>query len=109
MVDRGTLGFPYLLSTIHYLRFMPLPNTAYIALGANLSDREKNIRTALHALDSPPQIQVVRVSQLMENPAVGGPTDSPDFLNAAAEIETTVSPQELLARLLEIEHSLGRD
>ena len=49
-----------------------------------------------------------RVSSLLENPAVGGPKDSPPFLNAAAEIETTLSPIELLHRLLEIEKSLGR-
>jgi uncharacterized repeat protein (TIGR04138 family) len=40
---------------------------------------------------------------------VGGPADSPAFLNGAAEVETTLSPRQLLNRLLEIERSLGRE
>jgi 2-amino-4-hydroxy-6-hydroxymethyldihydropteridine diphosphokinase len=37
-----------------------------------------------------------------------GPQDQPDFINAAAGLLTQVSPQELLARLLDIERSMGR-
>src|SRR5207247_7482683 len=82
--------------------------TAYIALGANLGNREQNIRAAVRALDESPDVKVVLVSSLLENPAIGGPKDSPPFLNAAAEIHTTISPIELLQRLLEIEKNLGR-
>ena len=55
--------------------------TAYIALGANLGDRQANIRAALGALNDTPGTSVSRLSTLIENPAVGGPTGSPDFLN----------------------------
>jgi 2-amino-4-hydroxy-6-hydroxymethyldihydropteridine diphosphokinase len=88
---------------------MNQPVTAYIALGANLGDREQNIHTALQELGAMPGTQVLRISTLLANPAVGGPANSPDFLNAAAEIRTTLDAQSLLSRMLQIEHNLGRD
>src|SRR3954452_1611863 len=86
-----------------------LTQTAYIALGANLGDREANIAAAIEALGRMPGTRVVRISKLIENPAVGGPADSPAFLNGVAKVETSLSPHELLVRLLEIERSLGRE
>src|SRR5437762_3315922 len=83
--------------------------TAYIALGANLGDREKTLRAALAALGATPEVKLGAVAGSLENPAVGGPADSPDFLNTVAEVETTLSPKALLHRLLEIERSLGRE
>jgi len=53
-------------------------------------------------------VRVRRVSSFMENPAVGGPADSPPFLNAVAALETDLEPLVLLARLLEIEQQMGR-
>ena len=85
------------------------PITAYIAVGANLGDREGNIRTALRKLSSVEGVSVARVSSLIENPAVGGPAGSPDFLNGAAEVQTTLGPHELLERMLDVERRLGRD
>ena len=84
------------------------PVIAYVALGANLGDRAGNIRAALEALDATPGVRVRRASSLVENPAVGGPAGSPDFLNGVAEVETTLSPDALLARLLEVEREMGR-
>ena len=84
------------------------PVTAYIALGANVGDRRANIEAALRWLNDTPRIRVTRVSRLLENPAVGGPPDSPPFLNAVAEIETTLSPRHLLDVLLDAEIHLGR-
>jgi len=81
---------------------------AYIALGANLGDRAANLRRALELLKQSPGIEVIGVSSFIENPAVGGPANSPAFLNGAAEISTTLSPRALLDRLLEIEKQLGR-
>jgi 2-amino-4-hydroxy-6-hydroxymethyldihydropteridine diphosphokinase len=53
-------------------------------------------------------IEVTRVSSFIENPAVGGPKDSPAFLNGVVEIQTVLEPEALLDRLLEIERQLGR-
>jgi 2-amino-4-hydroxy-6-hydroxymethyldihydropteridine diphosphokinase len=50
----------------------------------------------------------MRVSDFLENPAVGGPADSPPFLNAAAEIQTDLDAESLLEQLLKTEQSLGR-
>ena len=83
--------------------------TAYIALGANLGDRRGNVDRALSLLRASAGVTVTKVSSLLENPAVGGPPDSPPFLNAVAELDTTLPPRELLTRLLQIERSLGRE
>jgi 2-amino-4-hydroxy-6-hydroxymethyldihydropteridine diphosphokinase len=83
-------------------------STAYIALGANLGDRQQQIRVASERLRATPGIISVALSPLLEYPAVGGPENSPPFLNAAAEVRTTLSPRELLDRLLEIERAMGR-
>jgi 2-amino-4-hydroxy-6-hydroxymethyldihydropteridine diphosphokinase len=82
--------------------------TAYVALGSNLGDREANLRSALLMLDKLEGLRVRRVSTLFENPAVGGRTGAPPFLNAAAEVETSLGARELLHRLLQVERTLGR-
>jgi 2-amino-4-hydroxy-6-hydroxymethyldihydropteridine diphosphokinase len=81
---------------------------AYIALGSNLGNREQTLRSALASLDALEHVQVTKVSSLLENPAVGGPLDSPPFLNAAAELRTELDAPALLHQLLQVEQSLGR-
>jgi 2-amino-4-hydroxy-6-hydroxymethyldihydropteridine diphosphokinase len=78
---------------------------AYVALGANLGDREKNLRAALERLK---ELGPLRVSAFRETDPVGV-TDQPRFVNAVAELETALGARELLERLLEIERELGRD
>jgi 2-amino-4-hydroxy-6-hydroxymethyldihydropteridine diphosphokinase len=82
---------------------------AYVALGANLGDRAGNIAEAVRLLRDTPGIIVRKQSSLIENPAVGGPPDSPAFLNGVIELQTTLTPHALLAQLLEIERALGRE
>ncbi|HEY8748557.1 MAG TPA: 2-amino-4-hydroxy-6-hydroxymethyldihydropteridine diphosphokinase [Tepidisphaeraceae bacterium] len=84
-----------------------LPSRAYLALGSNLGDRAANIHAALKLLVGP-ELRVTKLSTFLENPAVGGPPNSPDFLNAVAEIETSLDPHALLDRLLNTEAELGR-
>jgi 2-amino-4-hydroxy-6-hydroxymethyldihydropteridine diphosphokinase len=81
---------------------------AYIGLGSNLGDREATLREALRRLDSVDGIAVVAVSSFRETDPVGK-VDQPRFVNAAAELETSLRPQDLLDRLLEVERALGRD
>lgn len=91
---------------------MALPATpiiAYIGLGSNLGDRKGHLLSALGLLSETDGVRVVRTSAFFENPAVGGPPDSPPFLNAVAQIETTLGSHALLQRLLELEQALGRD
>jgi 2-amino-4-hydroxy-6-hydroxymethyldihydropteridine diphosphokinase len=78
---------------------------AYIGLGANLGDREENLRAALERLA---ELGPLRVSSFRETDPVGV-TDQPRFVNAVAELETGLGARDLLERLLEIERQLGRD
>ena len=52
-------------------------------------------------------MEVRQVSSLYETAAVGV-TDQPDFLNAVAEVQTTLSATLLLDALLNLENLLGR-
>ena len=80
---------------------------AYVALGANLGDREKTIRTALAELDAAPGVRVAAVSSLRETEPVGY-LDQPPFLNGAAALDTELGPRELLDLLLAVERRFGR-
>lgn len=82
--------------------------TACIALGANLGDRLGSMRAAVARLSSTPGIEVIALSSVYDTAPVG-PPDQPRYLNAAAVLRTTLSPSALLARLLEVERSLGRE
>lgn len=85
---------------------MPLVR-AYIALGSNLGDRIGQMQSALKALTEDDQLEVLQISPVYENRAVGmGEAD--DFLNAMAEVETSMAPIDLLDRCLEVESQLGR-
>jgi len=81
---------------------------AYVGLGANLGDRERTLRTAVEALASKPQIEILGVSSLRETEPVGPITEQPRFLNGAVALETSLSARSLLALLLEIEAAYGR-
>jgi 2-amino-4-hydroxy-6-hydroxymethyldihydropteridine diphosphokinase len=85
------------------------PITAYIGLGSNVGQRTANLIAATEQLSQTDGVRVIAVSSYMENPAVGGPDNSPPFLNAAVKIETTLGSHALLERLLEIERRLGRE
>ena len=85
-----------------------MPTVAYIGLGANLGERERNIRDAVRRLNDADGVEVLRLSSLLENPAVGGPPDSPPYLNAVAEVRTSLPPHQLLQTLLELERLQGR-
>lgn len=82
---------------------------AYIAVGANLGDRRANIERALQMIAATPDTELLAVSRLIENPAVGSTSDAPPFLNGAIAIRTRVPAHPLLHRLLEIEHDIGRE
>jgi 2-amino-4-hydroxy-6-hydroxymethyldihydropteridine diphosphokinase len=82
---------------------------AGIALGSNLGDRAEHLRAALAAVATLPGVESVTPSGFYETaPAPGSPQDQGDFLNAAAVLTTTLSPEELLAELLRLEGKLGR-
>ena len=85
--------------------------TAYIGLGSNLGSRRAAIRTALELLGAPQEssfLKVITVSSLIETDAVGGPPGQRRYVNGAAEILTTLGPEQLLERAMSVERALGR-
>ena len=84
-----------------------ITHTAYISLGTNLGDRIENLRQGVKLLDAEKEIEFLNISAVYETDPVGGPVQGP-FLNACAEINTFLPPEELLTRMLSIEDKLGR-
>lgn len=82
------------------------PITAYIALGSNLGDRRALLDSAVQSLRV--EVEVVRVSSYVETSPVGGPSRQGAYLNATAEVHTTLNPFALLGVLQRIEDRLGR-
>lgn len=81
---------------------------AYLGLGGNIGDPAAAMAAALRRLDVAPQCRVVAVSSLYRTPP-WGKTDQPDFLNAVAELDTSLTPRRLLALCLDTERSLKRE
>jgi len=82
--------------------------TAYIGLGSNLGeDREASIRTALKMLGDNADIEVTRVSELYETAPLGG-AEQPGYLNAVAQVRTTLGAEDLYRKMHGVETSLGR-
>lgn len=82
-------------------------STAYIALGANLGDPATTVRAAFGALANLAESRVVHCSSLYRTAPVGI-TEQPEFVNAVAELETTLAPEAMLDALLEVEQRFGR-
>ena len=83
------------------------PALVYVGLGANLGEREAALRQALAALGQCPGTRVLRVSPLYGSAPVDA--GGPDYLNAVAEVATTLAPEALLQALQAIEQSAGRE
>ncbi len=82
------------------------PTRVAIALGANLGDREGQLQQAVDALRT--LLDDVAVSSFHDTAPVGVPLPQPNYLNAAVTGLTRLPPRVLLARLLDIERTLGR-
>ena len=77
----------------------------YLALGANLGNREASLHLAQASLA--PQVHVLAASPIYET-AAWGYLDQPPFLNQVLQVETGLSPIDLLAHLKQIEDAMGR-
>ncbi|MGD8568354.1 MAG: 2-amino-4-hydroxy-6-hydroxymethyldihydropteridine diphosphokinase [Gammaproteobacteria bacterium] len=80
---------------------------AYIGLGSNLDDPRHQVRSACVELAAVGNLQFIAVSSLYRSAPLG-PTDQPDYVNAVAEIATSLTAQALLDVLQHIENSHGR-
>lgn len=80
----------------------PVNGNIFIALGTNMGDREENLLRAVAEIGKQPDIRLTALSSFYDTEPVG-PVEQPDFLNAAARLESRLPPEELLQRLLMIE------
>lgn len=74
----------------------------FLGLGANLGDRARNLRDAVDSLPD-----VVAVSDVYETDPVGGPQQD-RYLNLVVELDTDLSPRELLGVCHRLESAAGR-
>lgn len=79
----------------------------YVALGGNLGEPCRTIRSALEALGAMSSCRLLRRSSLYRTPPMG-PPGQPHYINAVAELECGLEAHALLDELLMIEADHGR-
>jgi 2-amino-4-hydroxy-6-hydroxymethyldihydropteridine diphosphokinase len=84
-----------------------MPQIAYLSLGSNVGDREKNLRAAISRLGQNALGHVVSTSPFYETEPVEF-TDQAWFLNAVVAFETDATPEQLMRSLLTTEQEMGR-
>ena len=80
---------------------------AFIGIGANMGRSAETCRAAVGKLAKIPGIRLLRTSSLYRTEPVG-PRKQEWFINAAAEIRTSLPPRVLLETMKDIERRLGR-
>jgi 2-amino-4-hydroxy-6-hydroxymethyldihydropteridine diphosphokinase len=82
---------------------------AFLGLGANVGDREGNLREAIRRLSAAAGVNFVRQSRVYETEPMGI-TDQPQFLNMVVEVEIAddVAARDLLVLVKQIERDAGR-
>lgn len=89
-----------------------LAERVWLALGSNLGDRQAYLDAAVAALRQVTGIEVLRISSVVETPALlsspGAPAQ-PAYLNCVVELRCTLSPRELFEAVRAIEQNQGRE
>lgn len=84
---------------------------AYLGLGADLGDRQRNLCHAISRLQDHAEIEfdpARDIASLYETSPIDGPPDQGYFLNTALRIRTWLDPVSLLETCLAVERALGR-
>jgi 2-amino-4-hydroxy-6-hydroxymethyldihydropteridine diphosphokinase len=81
--------------------------TAWVGIGANLGDAHENVLDALERLAWVPGVRLLRASSLYRTAPIDSSGD--DYINAVAEVDTSLSARGLLAALHDIEQAHGRE
>ena len=79
-----------------------------MALGSNLGDSNQILQQAWQAIGHVDEIELIALSHPYVTEPVGMESDNL-FLNAVGILETTLSPESLLATTQQVEKSFGRD
>ncbi|WP_339657639.1 2-amino-4-hydroxy-6-hydroxymethyldihydropteridine diphosphokinase [uncultured Maribacter sp.] len=85
---------------------MGVYKTAYLSIGSNLGNREILLQKAIFEIGNKAG-EIRQVSAIYETPSWG--FEAEDFLNACIEVQTLLSPEDLLYELLRIETDFGRE
>lgn len=80
---------------------------AYVGAGSNLDNPLEHVQRALSELDAIPQTRCTGRSSLYRSDPMG-PADQPDYINAVAALDTSLSASELLQALQALENEHGR-
>lgn len=80
----------------------------FLGLGSNVGNREENIKLAIRSLSQNSNVTVVHSSSLYETEPVGY-VEQASFLNAVVQIDSRLSPREILTICQEIEAQMGRE
>jgi len=83
------------------------PIAAYIGLGSNLDDPPAQVEAAMHALAHLPHTRLVARSRLYRT-APWGDVAQPEFVNAVARLDTSLTAIDLMRALLGVERAAGR-
>ena len=81
---------------------------AVLALGTNLFDREKNLKSAIDSLQRLPETVIEQVSSIYITKPFQAPDKQNDYLNCCVKIKTNLLPEVLLGGCLGIEAAMGR-
>lgn len=81
-------------------------SSVFVALGSNLGDRRANIQEALATIAELPNTRIVKQSSLYESEPHGNAKTW--FVNGVVELESDLTPENLLKKLLAIEKAMGR-
>ncbi len=80
----------------------------FLGIGSNLGNPKNNCGEAIDRISKIEGVRVLRTSSLYKSEPVGI-TDQPWFVNAAAEIRSHLSPEELFNGLKRVETAMGRE
>ena len=83
-------------------------NKVYLSIGSNIGDKESNIASSIAMLGSYIEISNIKSSSFYKTEPLYN-ENQPSFLNIVLELETTLTPFQLLDKIHEIEKMLGRE
>lgn len=99
------IGKPLDYAAVEVERFW---HTGYIGMGANIGDKQENLKLAIDLINQSRFTRVTRISEFYETKPVGY-VEQDNFMNCAVEVKTLLSPSELVRFLLNIEKELKRE
>lgn len=79
----------------------------FLSLGSNMGTREEYLKKAINLLDKDLSIDVKKLSSIYETEPFGD-VEQDNFLNMVIEVETSLTPEELLKSAMKIEKDLDR-